>query len=337
MSILIEKICKRMDPFEIRDVSFSVSPGEYYVLLGPSGSGKTVILEMIAGLIPPDTGMIECPSSGGLGFIYQDYMLFPHMSVYQNIGYGLDVARKGRDMIRAEVEKVADMLDVSHLLNRKIGGLSGGEKQRVAIARAMAISPDIYLFDEPTAALDKNLRIKTRRLFHQLHRESDATFIHVTHDFEEALALADKIGILMDGRLVQEGRPDEVFNSPVSKDVADFLGYQNVFGGPVRQNHIDLGEVRMMVPRSVSDFSYIAIRNDDILLSREPLDSSARNAFRGTVTDIHIKASAVEIVLDIGVPLSVDITRQSYGEMEIRVGDELWSTFKVSAIRVFEH
>lgn len=337
MSIHVRNIYKKLDRFEIRNVSFSVSKGEYYVLLGPSGSGKTVILEMVAGLLRPDAGEISSPPSRGVGFIYQDYMLFPHLTVFRNIGFGLKAADKKPDVIDSEVKRISCLLEVSHLLDRKIDGLSGGEKQRVAIARAMAISPDIYLFDEPTAALDKNLRIRTRRLFRQLHKETDATFIHVTHDFEEALALADKIGILMNGELVQEGKPDEVFGSPGSKEVADFLGFQNVYGGPIRKNRIEIGGIKIMVPRQESGFSYIAIRNDEILLSRKTFDSSARNVFCGKVTDIHTKSSVVEIVLDIGVPLSVDITRQSFKEMRIKVGDDLWSTFKVSSIKVFEH
>lgn len=337
MNLELKNISKKFKDFEVYDISFKVKNGEFFVILGPSGSGKTLILEMIAGLLKPDSGEIKGVKDKKKGFIYQDYMLFPHLNVFKNIAYGLKIAKMDEVKIKERVKNIVSQLAIEHLVNREVLNLSGGEKQRVAIARAMAISPDIYLFDEPTAALDRNLRVKTREMFKNLHRDTNSTFVHVTHDFEEALSLADRIGILIDGRMVQCGRPDDLFNNPKNKDIADFLGYRNVFGGEVEESKININGFFITVPLKKANFAYIAIRSDDIIISKERIKSSARNSFYGKVINVLKRSSVVEVILDIGINLSIDITRNSFEEMEIKTGDDMWATFKVSSIRVFEH
>lgn len=333
----LQGVSKRYQGFALKEVNLDITAGEYFVILGPSGAGKTLVLEIIAGLLHPDSGSVVGVENLRKGFIYQDYMLFPHLSVFGNIAYGLSLNREDKGRISRVVEEISKKLEIEHLLNREIADLSGGEKQRVAIARAMAISPDIYLLDEPTAALDRNLRILTRKLFVDLHRQTGATFIHVTHDFEEALALGDRIAVLMDGKVVQCNRPDELFNSPRNRQVADFLGYRNVYGGRVSGQQMTIEGVQVAVPSTEAESAYIAIRADDIILSTERIDSSARNSFKGKVIGIMPKASIVEIILDIGFQLSIDITRKSYEDLGVKEGGSLWATFKVSAIKVFEH
>ncbi|MCP5046811.1 MAG: ABC transporter ATP-binding protein, partial [bacterium] len=267
-----------------------------------------------------------------------DYMLFPHLNVYENIAYGLRIRKQEKEEIAPIVKRLLKELDIVKLETRNVRYLSGGEKQRVAIARAMAITPDIFLLDGPTAALDRNARLSTQALFLDWHqKDNTSTFVHVTHDFEEALSLGDRIGIMMDGRLVQCGKPDDIFNHPINKEVANFLGYRNVFGGPVVNNILSVNEIKIAVPAETAPHIYIAVRSDDIILSREPFRSSARNTFSGTVQNVLQKSSVIEVVLDIGILLTIDITRKSYEEMAIRVGDPLWATFKVSSLKVFEH
>jgi molybdate/tungstate transport system ATP-binding protein len=337
MNIALNNISKNFIDFQLQDINLTINKGDFFVILGPSGSGKTLILEMIAGLLKPDSGKITGVRPDKIGFIYQDYWLFPHLNVFQNIAYGLRIRKSDKNTIQETVKKISGQLDIKHLLKRKITHLSGGEKQRVAIARAMAISPDIYLFDEPTSSLDRNLRIKTRRMFLDLHKQTSSTFIHVTHDFEEALSLADKLAILLDGKIVQCSKPDEVFNFPRTKAVADFLGYRNVFGGRVKNSIFTASGVSISVPLKQADFAYIAVRSDEIILSKKKIKSSARNTFPGQVENIMKNASGVEVVVNAGLLFVVDITRQSYAEMDLKIGDKLWITFKVSSIKVFEH
>ncbi len=335
--IKLENVNKVFGDFSLKDINLNIKKGEYFVLLGPSGAGKTVILEIIAGLINPDSGKVKGIKDKKTGLIYQDYMLFPHMDVFKNIAYGLKIRKTGKEIIKKKVDELCQSLNISHLLKRDVLTLSGGEKQRVAIARAMIISPDIYLFDEPTAALDRNARTKTQQLFVDMHKQTDASFIHITHDFEEALAVADRIAIIKEGKILQCDTPDNIFNNPDSKEIADFLGYQNVFNGSIKNGKMKIEDLVLSVPKEQALSAYVAIRSDDIIISKNKFESSARNSFPGTVSQIIHKASGVEISLDIGIILHIDITRKSWEEMNIKQEDKLWATFKVSSLKIFDH
>ena len=337
--IRLEKVSKKLADFSIHEIDLEIRQGEYFVIMGPSGAGKTLLLEMIAGLVKSDSGNVTGVDSRSMGFIYQDYMLFPHLNVFANIAFGLRIRGKGKEEIGKQVRELALELHVQHLLRRDVRTLSGGEKQRVAIARALAIHPRLLILDEPTAALDRANRIRTRKMFMELHRRTGATFIQVTHDFEEALSLADRVALMMNGELIQTGRPDLVLGSPASREVADFMGYRNLFCGPVRDGRMRVGNtLDLEVPLGDSEFAYAALRSDDVLISRTQLDSSARNRLRGRITTIMQHASLVEVVVDVdGVEFSVDITRKSRDEMELKPEDPVILTFKVSSVRCFEH
>ncbi len=335
--IKIENLCKEYQDFKIDHINLEVNKGEYFVVLGPSGSGKTLLLEMIAGLINPDSGSIRGVHHSHIGLIYQDYMLFPHMDVFRNIGYGLRIKKTGKDEINNIVRSTAQELDIAHLLHRRIDHLSGGERQRVAIARTMVLEPEIYLFDEPTAALDISTRIKIQRLFMRLHKEHQPTVIHVTHDFEEALALGDRVALLFDGRMVQIDTPEKVFNDPVTKTAADFLGYKNVLSGKIKDYRMNIDGVEIMTMVPQSDLAYIAIRASDIILSKEKILSSARNSFQGEVLRVIQRENYIEVVFDVGILLHVNITSLSRQELAVKPGQRLWATFKTVAVKVFEH
>jgi len=306
--IRIEGLRKTFSDFEISNVNIDIRKGEYFVVLGPSGSGKTILLEMIAGLTKPDSGKIYGVKEKGIGLIYQDYMLFPHMNVFNNIAYGLRIKKEEKNKTDSSVQAVAEELEIKHLLHRSVQTLSGGEKQ-----------------------------LKTHRLFMKLHRDHRATVIHVTHDFEEALALGDRIAVLMDGRIIQIDTPEAVFNNPSTRKAADFMGYKNVFSGKIENNKIDVrgNEILTLVQEAKS--AYIAIRSSDIFLSKEKILSSARNSFYGKVFKVIQRGSHVEVMIDTGVLFHVDITYLSLREMDIKPGTGLWVTFKTSAVKVFEH
>ncbi len=335
--IRLENVVKRYPGFTLADIDLEIDTGEYFVVLGPSGSGKTLLLELIAGLTKPNSGNIVGLEGRKYGFIYQDYMLFPHLSVAQNIGYGLRISKEKKARIHSLVKKTAEDLGIQNLLDRSVQNLSGGEKQRVAIARAMVLNPKIYLFDEPTAALDLTTRIQIQNLFMKLRHEHQPTIIHVTHDFEEALALGDRIALIKDGRIIQVDKAEEIFNNPASKSAADFLGYKNVFTGAIKDYRIRIDGIEISTLVSQAGSAHIAIRSKDIILSRAKVESSARNAFVGVVLESINRTNYVEVILDIGIRLCVDITHQSCQELKIKKNSRLWAIFKTSAVKVYKH
>ncbi len=221
------------------DVNLSISDGDYFVLLGPSGAGKSVLIETIAGLVSCSEGTIhlegrnithEGIQTRGTGLVFQKPELFPHLSVRKNIAYGLQGRGLDRKTRMARVDQVSQSTAVGHLLDRDVLSLSGGEAQRVALARALAPNPKCLLLDEPLASLDTHARLEMRRLLRKLNRDG-MTMLHVTHDFEEAFSLGNKIGIIDQGRIVQVGNTENVLRHPASDFVARFIGFRNVWPG----------------------------------------------------------------------------------------------------------
>jgi len=235
--IRLEALRVRAGDFSLAIDDLSIAPGEYVMVLGPTASGKTVLLETIAGLRRPQAGRVwfgdrevtsEAPEGRGTGLVYQDYALFPHLTVAENISFGLTWRRSQRNQ-GSRVSELAAMLGIGGLLKRYPEGLSGGERQRVALARALAIEPEVLLLDEPLSALDGPTRTDLQRQLAQIHRDLGATVMHVTHDLDEALALGDRMAVLMDGRLSQVGVPEYVTRHPADTDVARLVGLANVF------------------------------------------------------------------------------------------------------------
>ncbi|MCQ4922446.1 ATP-binding cassette domain-containing protein [Tissierella carlieri] len=217
----IKNIQLKLGRFVLNNIDLKINLGEYFVILGPSGSGKTVLLETIAGLYTPDSGKILYnkndiillpPEKRDIGFVYQDYELFPHMTVEDNIIFGLKIRGMNKKIISEKLYKLVSMLKIEHLLKRYPNKLSGGEKQRVALARAIIILPKILLLDEPLSALDIMIKPTLQQEIKNIHKEFKSTIIHVTHDIEEAIFLADRIGIMSDGNLLKVLESDEISN-----------------------------------------------------------------------------------------------------------------------------
>lgn len=231
----IRRLSNSVADFALKDISLEIDRGEYFVLLGQSGSGKTRLLEAIAGL-DPSSGTIyykkdeisrKNPEHRDIGFVYQDFALFPNLNVEENIIFS-GRYRKIEDAAK-HFDDIVDFLDLRSLLDRSVSDLSGGEKQRIAIARALYSKPKILLLDEPLSAIDPTFRNTIMKKLKEIHKRYDLTTIHVTHNFREASYLADKIAIIMEGKIEQIGQPDAVLNHPASIEIAQFLGFKNIF------------------------------------------------------------------------------------------------------------
>ncbi len=335
--------------FEIKNLNLSVKESEYFCILGPTGSGKTILLESIAGIYRPDSGSILIngrdvtsllPRDRNVSVVYQDFMLFPNMNIRDNIGFGLKYNSSRvleRSAFRDKIRKTAEMLGISHLLDRHPSTLSGGEKQRAAIARAIITEPKLLLLDEPLSALDTGTKDRLRQELLRIHQLKRTTTIHVTHSFEEAFALADRIAIMHSGRIYQIGTPDEVFRKPESTFVADFVGVENLFHGKAIIRD-DLSEIKVNGHNIVSSALRegdvaVSIRPEDILISKDPI-SSGRNSFNGVVSEVIRRKSTVKLVIDTGIPFRVVLTKRTYDDMELCTGADVYLTFKASATHI---
>ncbi len=232
--VVLDKVSKRYSNFQVVfDVDLDIEPGEFVVFVGPSGCGKSTLLRMIAGLeeissgrliIDGETLNLVQPSKRGIAMVFQSYALYPHMSVYKNLAFGLETAGAPKAEIQEKVAKAAKILQIEPLLQRKPKALSGGQRQRVAIGRAIVREPRLFLFDEPLSNLDAELRVQMRVEIAKLHQDLKCTMIYVTHDQVEAMTLADKIVVLRAGRVEQVGRPLDLYNNPANQFVAGFIG-----------------------------------------------------------------------------------------------------------------
>ncbi|MCP3874405.1 MAG: ABC transporter ATP-binding protein, partial [Desulfobacteraceae bacterium] len=236
--------------FSLHNINFSIKDGEYFVILGPSGNGKTQLLKLLAGLNKPKSGEIWIdgtrrdhlpPEQRDIGYVFQDQVLFPHMNVYKNIAFSLNLKKMAKSEIKAKVENMAEILGISYMLDRSTVNLSGGEKQRVALARAMVMNPKVLIMDEPYAALDRNLQERLTLEARELQQQLKQTTIHVTHNQEEAITLADRLCILENGTIKMIDTPDKVFRNPTSTFVASFVCTENIYEKAVVEN--DDGEV----------------------------------------------------------------------------------------------
>jgi len=346
--VRVENISKNLGEFFLKDVSLDVADSEYFMILGPTGAGKTILLETIAGIYSPDKGKVYLngrditrlpPRKRNIGMVYQDYMLFPHLNVEQNIKYGMRSRKLSKQEISQKVDKLANLLGVAHLLQRHPGTLSGGEQQRITIARALIMEPEVLLLDEPLGALDSKTRIKLREELRRIHSFTHTTMIHVTHSFDEAFLLGSQMAIMNNGEIVQVGEPSEVFRKPNCKFVAEFLGVTNVFRGEsVIANgiaYININGLRVASATIRDGQVYTSIRPEDVLLSIKPIESSARNSFKGEIQDISDTGTIVRITVNVGVPFVAAITRRSFLDMGLNQGMEVFLTFKAVDVHVF--
>jgi len=328
MSVVdVIQVSKRYDKVAaLDDVSLTFGDGEFFGLLGPSGSGKTTLLRSIAGFVEPDTGDIRFDGKAvrdtpvhrrEIGMVFQNYALFPHMTVFDNIAFGLSVRGAATADIRERVMAMLGLVRLSGLEERRPRQLSGGQQQRVALARALVTKPRVLLLDEPLGALDKRLRQQMQIELKQIQREVGITTIFVTHDQEEALTLSDRIAIFNEGRVVQVGAPHAVYERPLTAFAASFLGDANFFSGVVASGHSGLGAVQMAdgaviytrdsLPELGASVT-VAVRPEKLAFATGAASASAdapSNRLTGVVTQAVYSGSSISYRVDAGTEVLV--------------------------------
>jgi sulfate transport system ATP-binding protein len=351
MPIVLERLSKRFGRFAaLSDVSLTIDDGELLALLGPSGSGKTTLLRILAGLDVPDPGSGAVNFGDGdrtgerrVGFVFQHYALFQHMSVLDNVAFGLTVrprrVRPAREEIRDRVERLLRLVQLDGLAHRYPNQLSGGQRQRVALARALAVEPRVLLLDEPFGALDARVRKELRAWLRRLHADIGVTSVLVTHDQDEALEVADRVVVMNQGRIEQIGTPDEVFHHPASEFVMSFLGDVNRFHGRVANGRIRVDELDADVPLEGSAngsdgiAARVFMRPHDLTLGRE--DGGGRPSFAATILRINAAGPSVRLDLEnaSGRPLAATMSAEELARDRLAVGDRVQVTPR--RLRVF--
>ncbi len=336
MSILVKNVTKTFGNFTALDnVSLEVPDGSLLALLGPSGSGKTTLLRIIAGLEVADSGTVlhreedithQSARDRKVGFVFQHYALFRHMTVAQNIGYGLRVRQAPKAKIRARVEELLKLIRLEGLEARYPGQLSGGQRQRVALARALAAQPRVLLLDEPFGALDANVRRELRQWLRNLHNTLQMTSLFVTHDQEEALEVADRVVVMNEGRIEQVGTPNEVYHNPASPFVHHFLGNVNLFHCRVEEGMAYIGNTPVQLPAHVSrdaKTTRVYIRPHLFEIEKTP---DGNKSLHGTIKHLNPAGPVVklEVTSDWGDTINVEIPNERYRALQLQKGDEVY-------------
>ncbi len=353
MRLKIEDVSKSFQQFKLVDINLEINDGEYFVILGPTGAGKTVLLKTIMGFHKPDGGRLildgcditDTPAEKrGIGYMPQNCVLFPHMTVRQNIEFGLKMRATDKDERTKATDRILDLLGIKSLENRLPLTLSGGETQKVSLARVLVLEPHLILLDEPLSVIDAEARRHLRDELKKIHRTLHVTIIHVTHDQMEALSLAERLAIMKDGAIVQVDKAEKVFNNPRNEFVAKFLGYENIYRAKAGEHNKGLSRLYLdgitvnMSGRVKDTTALVAIRPDEIIVSKKPLHSSSRtwNVFEGTITDCMDLGPFVNITADIGVVIKATVTKHSFLDLKIDVGQRVWISFKASSVRTLE-
>jgi molybdopterin-binding protein len=345
--IEVRNISYAIDRFALKNISFSIEAGDYFAIIGPSGAGKTVIIELLAGIITPQSGQLF--SKGGdithleiqkrsFPVVFQDYALFPHLTAFKNIEFGLKEHQKSATERKKIIQQLALELNIEPLLHRYPKTLSGGEQQRVAIARALACNPQLLIFDEPLASIDESAKDELIKLLRKINAQG-TTIVHITHHYEEALLLSNKIAVVHQGELIQWGATEDVLCNPKHPFVARFIGYKNIFKASFVSNEVTHARISntsidFLITEKIQGEGYIYLSENDIILSLAPLDSSAINHFSGMVTNIYLQSEKAGVNIDIGVDLHCVVSLPSAKQLGLSIGSPIYVSFKATAVKI---
>jgi molybdate transport system ATP-binding protein len=338
--------------FSLRGADLAVAEGDYCCLIGDSGAGKSVLLETVIGGFRPKKGQVLLrgedvtawtPERRKLGIVYQDFMLFPHLSVFDNIAFGLRQGRRNLSQLDKQVGDIAARVGIEGLLHRNIKTLSGGEQQRTALARALIVEPQVLLLDEAFSALDIASRERLRHLLRQLVKDLHVTVLHVTHDMEDVWALADQVAVLHDGEILQTGSPEHVFSCPRPGFVADFLGASNILEGAVQEcdavglSRISVGQTSLYSSdaASLDDHVILSVRPEELAVAGQQLPISLRNQIPVKIHRLERRGPLIWLVGQAdGFSLDAAITVTSAQEQGLKMGDEAVFAFAASNLRI---
>jgi iron(III) transport system ATP-binding protein len=353
-SVSIDSVTKRFgDSTAVDNVSFDIAK-EFFTLLGSSGCGKTTLLRMVAGFMRQTSGNIRFdgkiiddvpPHQRNTGMVFQNYAIFPHLTVFDNVAYGLRARRRGKAEIDREVRRMLELVRLDHLAHRRPRELSGGQQQRVVLARAMVIQPDVLLMDEPLSNLDTEMRIHLRSEIRSLQRQIGITTIYVTHDQEEALLMSDRIAVMSRGRIEQLDVPHTIYAEPKTLFVAGFIGENNLLPGTVIARDAD-GSSLIELPGghrvrglggvdAAGQPCLVSIRPQDIDLG--PSDGAQETGIGGTVTDIQFLGGTVKLLVEIGAEKPITVSLQGRRGMDMpEAGSQLRLHVPLQAVRTFK-
>tara|TARA_B100000989_G_scaffold44258_1_gene28188 strand:+ start:1537 stop:2622 length:1086 start_codon:yes stop_codon:yes gene_type:complete len=351
--VKFEKVDKSYDGklLVVKDLNLDISEGEFITMLGPSGSGKTTCLMMLAGFETPTNGEIYLdknpisnipPHKRGIGMVFQNYALFPHMTVYENLAFPLRVRKMSKDKADKKIDKALSMVSLSGFENRMPGQLSGGQQQRVAVARALVFDPSVVLMDEPLGALDKNLRESMQYEIKHIHENIGVTVVYVTHDQGEALTMSNRIAVFNDGKVQQLSSPDELYEKPVNSFVAEFIGENNTFAGEISEISQDKCKVKIaggeiianpVSVKNIGEKTTVSIRPERALINS---NSKMDNNFKGKIEEIIYHGDHTRVRLNLlGNSEFILKVPNSSQNMEIKLGNHInvsWNSYDARAL-----
>ena len=331
--------------FSLKNIDLNVRPGEFFALLGPTGSGKTLILESVAGVAPRSRGGIEIdgvdvsktpPEQRDVGIVYQDAGLFPHLTVRQNVEYGLKYRNKGPEG-KKWAAWLMDRMGIARLAHRSIENLSGGEKQRTALARALSVRPKVLLLDEPLSALDPSFREDLRNLLKELHEQLSVTCLMVTHDFSEALFLSQRAALIHNGSIEQTGSVTEIFNQPASPFAANFVGMKNIFRAKAADGVITIDGLTIKGLATGNDeISHAAVRPEHLILKKAQRAPTRDNCFPAVVKSVVDYGAYCEVLLKLnGLKASAAASKSEVISMGLVSGDQVCIEIRPEHVHVF--
>ena len=346
--IAVDNLSNSWGNFALTNIDLSIAQGSYFVLLGPTGSGKTLLLEAIAGAYRPKKGRIIVngknvtslpPEKRGISYAPQNYVLFENMVVRKNVEFGLHAKGVPEAERRNRSRHLLELLGISHLADRSPRNLSGGERQRVSLACALAVEPSAVLLDEPLSAVDTATKGSILDYMRRVHKETGVTVIHVTHDHIEAASVADRIGVIRNGKIVQVGAPTDVLERPsteaYSTEYTENLMPGNVVGRESELALVDIGGgkfIEVITDRTGS--VVLHIRPEDVIVSKHVVDSSARNQLSGKVTEVTDLGATVRLRILAERQITATITKRSFYEMQLNIGSEVQAIFKATSVEV---